>query len=82
MLPLSSTSVTTVELLIIYLQSAPSLLMRQSARRLVKHVPKQGNLKEDEVVEAVEVVMDEEAVEVAENVLLGMKVLQTAPPPV
>jgi hypothetical protein len=56
--------------------------MRQSARRLVKHVPKQGNLKEDEVVEAVEVVMDEEAVEVAENVLLGMKELQTAPTPV
>jgi O-phosphoseryl-tRNA(Cys) synthetase len=59
--------------------------MRQSARRLVKHVPKQGNLKEDEVVEAVEVVMDKEAkeaVEVAENVLLGMKELQTAPTPV
>jgi hypothetical protein len=82
MLPPSSTSVTTVELLIIYLQSAPSLLTRQSARRLVNHVPKQGNLKEDEVVKAVEVVMDEEAMEVAENVLLGMKVRQTAPTPV
>ena len=45
-------------------------------------MPKQGNLKEDKVVEAVEVVMDEEAVEVAENVLLGMKELQTAPTPV
>ena len=48
----------------------------------MKHVPKQGKLKEDAVVKAVEVVMDEEAVEVAENVLLGMKVLQTAPTPV
>ncbi len=45
-------------------------------------MPKQGNLKEDEVVETVEVVMDKEAVEVAEKVLLGMKELQTAPTPV
>ena len=45
----------------------------------MKHVPEQGKLKEDAVVESVEVVMDKEALEVAENVLLGMKVLQTAP---
>jgi O-phosphoseryl-tRNA(Cys) synthetase len=58
--------------------------MRQSARRLVKHVQKQGNLKQDKVVKAVEAVMDKEAkeaVEVADNMLLGMKELQTAPTP-
>jgi hypothetical protein len=38
--------------------------MRKSARRLVKHVPKQGTLKEVAVVEAVEVVMDEEVEQV------------------
>ena len=48
----------------------------------MKHVPKQGKLKEVAVVEAVEVEMDEEAVEVTENVLLGMKALQTSPTPV
>ena len=79
MLLLPSTSVTTVELWIIYLRSAPSLMMWKSARRLVKHVPKQETLREVAVVEAAEVVMDEEVEQVAENVLLGVKVPQKAP---
>ena len=53
--------------------------MRYSARRLVKHVPMKGKLKEDAVVEAVEVVMDDEVEQVAENVLLGVIVPQKAP---
>ena len=81
LLPLS-TSVATVELWIIYLQSVPSLVMRKSARRLVKRVPKQGTLREVAVVEAVEVVMDMEVEQVVENVLLGVIVLQKAPTPV
>ena len=56
--------------------------MRKSARRLVKVVPKQGTLREVAVVKAVEVVMDEEMEQVAENVLLGVIVLQKAQTPV
>ena len=78
LLPLS-TSVTTLDLWIIYLRSAPSLVMRKSARRLVKCVPKQGALTEVVVMEAVEVVMDKEMEQVAENVLLGVRVPQKAP---
>jgi hypothetical protein len=52
-----STSATTVELWTTCLQSAPSLVIRTSARRLAKPVPKQGTLKEVVVVEAVEVVI-------------------------
>ena len=48
----------------------------------MKCVPKQGTLREVTVVEDVEVVMDEEVEQVAENVLLGVKVLQKAPTPV
>ena len=77
-----STSVKTAELWIIYPRSAPSLLMRKIARRLVKHVPKQGTLRKVVVVEAVEVVMDEEVEPVTENVLLGVIVPQKAPTPV
>jgi len=77
-----STSVTTVDLRIIYLRSAPSLMMRKSARRLEKSAPKQGTLREVAVVEAVEVVMDEEVKQVAENMLLGVKVPKKSPTPV
>jgi hypothetical protein len=51
-------SVATVELWIIYLLSVLSLVMRKSARRLVKHEPKLETLREvvDKAVEAVVVV--------------------------
>jgi hypothetical protein len=66
-----------VELSIIYLLSAPSLMMRRSARRLAKRVLKpRVTLKEGKVVEeAVGDVVVAEVEQVAEtrgNVLLGM----------
>jgi hypothetical protein len=66
-----------VELSIIYLLSAPSLMMRRSARRLAKRVLKpRVTLREAKVVEeAVEAVVAAEVEQVAEtrsNVLLGM----------
>ena len=67
-----STSVTLVELWIIDLQSA--LVMRKSARRLVKRVPKQGTLREVVVVDAGEVVMDVEVDQVAEILMCNMLV--------
>ena len=41
----------------------------------MKRVPKQGTLRKVVLVEAVEVVMDKEVEQVAENVLLGVIVL-------
>jgi hypothetical protein len=79
-MPWLSTSATIVELLIIYLLSAPSLMMRRSARKLAKRVLKpRVTLREakvvEEAVEAVEAVVAAEVEQVAEtrgNVLLGM----------
>jgi hypothetical protein len=76
-MPWLSTSATIVELSIIYLLSAPSLMMRRSARRLAKRVLKpRVTLREAKVVEeAVEAVVAAEVEQVAEtrgNVLLGM----------
>jgi hypothetical protein len=76
------TSATIVELLIIYLLSAPSLVMRRSARRLVMHVLWQKRtLRGVEVdVEAVEAVVDVELVVKKGNVLLGMMTAQRKAP--
>ena len=68
---------TTVEIQTISLQSAPSLVMRKSARRLAKSVLKPRlTMKEVEVVaEAVDAVLVVEVEQVAEtrgNVLLGI----------
>jgi hypothetical protein len=76
-MPWLSTSATIVELLIIYLLSAPSLMMRRSARRLAKRVLKpRVTLTEAKVVEeAVGAVVVAEVEQVAVtrgNVLLGM----------
>jgi 5,10-methylene-tetrahydrofolate dehydrogenase/methenyl tetrahydrofolate cyclohydrolase len=76
LLPLS-TSVTTVELWIIYLQSAPSLVMRKSARRLVSCEPSQGLLMEGEVEEAKVVVVDVGMDQVAGQILKGNVLLGT-----
>ena len=48
----------------------------------MKRVPKQGTLREVVVVEAMEVMMDKEVDQVAEDVLLGVIVPQKAPTPV
>jgi hypothetical protein len=76
-MPWLSTSATIVELSIIYLLSAPSLMMRRSARRLAKRVLKpRVTLKEAKVVEEavgdVVVVEVEQVAETRGNVLLGM----------
>ena len=82
-MPWLSTSATIVELSIIYLLSAPSLMMRRSARKLAPRVLKpRVTLREAKVVEeAVEAVVAAEVEQVAEtrgNVLLGM-VMRKAP---
>jgi hypothetical protein len=73
-MPWLSTSATIVELSIIYLLSAPSLMMRRSARKLATRVLKpRVPLREAKVVE--EAVVAAEVEQVAEtrgNVLLGM----------
>ena len=76
------TSATIVELLIIYLLSDPSLVMRRSARRLVMRVLWQKRmLREVEVaMEAVEAVVDVELVAETGSVLLGMKTAQRKAP--
>ncbi len=76
---LLSQSVTTVVIPIISLLSAPSLAMRKSARKLGNHGQRHGTLREEGVVEAVEAVEVEVAMEVVQvmglvlkgNVLLG-----------
>ncbi len=70
---------TTVAVLIILLLSAPSLAMRKSSRKLRNHGQGHGTLREEEVVEAVEAVEVKVATEVVQvmglvlmgNVLLG-----------
>ncbi len=70
---------TTVAIPIISFLSAPSLAMRKSARKLGNHEQGHGTLREEEVVEAVEAVNVEVAMEVVQvvglvlmgNVLLG-----------
>jgi hypothetical protein len=82
MLPPLLISATTVELWIIYLLSVPSLVVRKSARRLVKHKPKLETLREvvDEAVEAVVDVKAEQVMEILMgNVPLGMIISQRVP---
>ncbi len=70
---------TTVAIPIVSLLSAPSLAMRKSARKLGNHGQGHGTLREEEVVEVVEAVEVEMATEVVQvmglvlmgNVLLG-----------
>ncbi len=62
------------------LLSAPSLAMRQSARKLRNHGQGHGTLREEEVVkavEAVEVELATEVVQVVGLVLKGSKLLGT-----
>ncbi len=68
---------TTVAILIISLLSAPSLAMRNSARKLGKHGQRHGTLREVEVVEAVEVEVAAEVVQVVGLVLEGTMLLRT-----
>ncbi len=76
---LLSQSVTTVAVPIILRLSAPSLAMRESARKLGNHGQRHRTLREEEVVEAMEAVKVEVAMEVVQvvglvlmgNVLLG-----------
>ncbi len=71
---------TTVAIPIISLQSAPSLAMRKSARKLGNHGQGHGTLREEEVVEAmeaVEVKVAAELVQVVGLVLKGSKLLGT-----
>ncbi len=70
---LLSQSVTTVVIPIISLLSAPSLAMRKSARKLGNHGQGHGTLREEEVVEAMEAVEVEVAVEVVQAVGLVLK---------
>jgi hypothetical protein len=72
-----SQSVTTVAIPIISLLSAPSLAMRKSARKLRKHEQRHGTLREAEVVEAVEVEVAAEVVQVVGLVLEGSVLLRT-----
>jgi hypothetical protein len=79
-----SASVTIVVLSTTSPPSVLSLVMRKSARRLVMHVlkPRKTPRQEVLVVEAVEAVVDVEAVEVVaeENVLLGTMITQRKAP--
>ncbi len=70
-------SVTTVAIPIISCLSAPSLAMRKSARKLGKHGQRHGTLREAEVVEAVEVKVAAEVVQVLGLVLEGSMLLGT-----
>ena len=72
-----STSVTTVEIPIISPLSAPSLVMRKSARRLVSCESRHGALLEVEVIKAVEVVVDVGMDQVAGQILKGNVLLGT-----
>ncbi len=74
---LLSRSVTTVAIPIISLLSAPSLAMRKSARKLGKHRQRHGTLREVEVVEAVEVEVAAEVVQVVGLILEGSMLLGT-----
>ncbi len=70
---LLSQSVTTVAIPIISLPSAPSLAMRKSARKLGNHGQGHGTLREEEVVKVVEAMEVEVAVEVVQVVGLVLK---------
>ena len=74
---LLSPSVTTVAIPIIWLLSAPNLVMMKSARKLGRHEQMHGNLREVEVVEAVEVEVAAEVVQVVGLVLMGSMLLGT-----
>jgi len=78
-----STSVTIVVLSTISPPRVLSLVMRKSARRLVKHVlkPREMPRQEELVVEAVAAVVDVEVELVAEeNVLLGTMITRRKAP--
>ncbi len=64
---------TTVAIPIISLLSAPSLAMRKSARKLGNHGQGHGNLREEGVVEVVEAMEVEVAMEVVQAVGLVLK---------
>ncbi len=71
---------TTVVIPIISLLSAPSLVMRKSARKLRNHGQGHGTLREEGVVEAVEameVKVAMEVVQVVGLVLMGNVLLET-----
>ncbi len=68
---------TTVGIPIISLLSAPSLAMKKSARKLGKHRQRHGTLREAKVVEAVEVEVAAEVVQVVGLVLQGSMLLGT-----
>ncbi len=68
---------TTVVIPIISLLSAPSLAMRKSARKLGKNRQRLGTLREAEVIEAVEVKVAAEVVQVVGLVLEGSVLLRT-----
>ena len=71
---------TTVAVPIILLLSAPSLAMRKSARKLGNHGQGHGTLREEGVakaVEAVEVEVATEVVQVVGLVLMGNVLLGT-----
>ncbi len=68
---------TTVAIPIISLLSAPSLMMRKSARKLGKYGQGHGTLREPEVVEAMEVEVAAEVVQVVGLVLKGSMLLGT-----
>ncbi len=68
---------TTVAIPIISLLSALSLAMRKSARKLGKYGQRHGTLREAEVVEAVEVKVAVEVVQVVGLVLKGSMLLET-----
>jgi hypothetical protein len=74
---LLSQSVTTVAILIISLLSDPSLAMRKSVRKLGKNGQRHGTLREAEVVEAMEVEVAAEVVQVMVLVLEGSMLLGT-----
>ncbi len=74
---LLSQSVTTVAIPIISLLSAPGLAMRKSASKLGKHGQRHGTLREAEVVEAVEVEVAAEVVQVVVLILEGSMLLGT-----
>jgi hypothetical protein len=70
---LLSQSVTTVAIPIISLLSALSLAMRKSARKLGNHRQEHGTLREEGVVKAVEAVEVKVATEVVQVVGLVLK---------
>jgi hypothetical protein len=74
---LFSPSVTTVAIQIISLLSALSLMMRKSARKLVKPVKMHKTPREVEVAKDVEVEMALEVVQVVGLVLMGSVLLGT-----